>query len=219
MLGLSRRMFGLRLYTMTLIVCTALGACSPREADVSHAADNQGSSGAAVAYRGDTGSLLDRSVRELPLYFRPRSGERDSLNTVLRVLAADPSTPMLLGGGVHRFALGSSTGRYLAALWSEAGADSGGHFYMYELRTGARFAVSRAYRVRSTDPGLVAIHDIADFDGDGLADVALCQYEVPSNATEDEAASPPGGAILLGYKDAKWYLIEHPARRVPTCSA
>ena len=194
-------------------------ACSTGQSDQAAGQAVNGQLPAHASRSRDDATLLrDSLVGDLTLYFRPADAEREELTAALRRFAADVSTPDLLGGSVYRFTGDSSGGRYLVNLVSYTEPDSSVYNYLYELRTGLGAAYSQRYAIRSDDPQETAISEIADFDGDGMADVSICRYDIPDNASEDEAANAPGTAIALGYRPGGWYVIRRPTRAVPSCS-
>jgi hypothetical protein len=65
--------------------------------------------------------------------------------------------------------------------------------------------LSQGFDLGTNNDNAYNIRAFADYDGDGLMDVAFCRWPEPLNI--EERALPGGVLHVIGYRDGGWYQI------------
>jgi hypothetical protein len=76
--------------------------------------------------------------------------------------------------------------------------------------------VSPPYNLGTNSTNSVVLRGIADFDGDGLADVAYCRWP-DSPGPEGGGPSQVGQLQVVGYRGGSWYVIKQPKVSFLSC--
>lgn len=144
-------------------------------------------------------------VANIQWMFKPTAAERAGLDSLLvRAAAEFRVQPNLVVGELYQL----PPSRYVLAT---SVADSSGIVLRFlALVPGPNqgsWVLSPA--LARDRPGNFAVTHIADFDGDGVADVAYCVWP--------DTPGSPGVARVLGLRDDRWYYVGDPDAAPPPC--